>query len=60
MATALEPAFASGRPVWPQAGLALAEFEPDDPALAIACQRAGVRVISDRDLAFPLLETVPG
>lgn len=30
----------------------------DDPALKIAWPRAGVRIISDRDLAFPLLETV--
>ncbi len=50
MASALEPAFASGRPVWPLAGLALADFEPDDPALAIphgALQR-GVREAPER------------
>ena len=35
MASALEPAFASGRPVWPLAGKALADLEPDDPDLAI-------------------------
>lgn len=31
----------------------------DDPALAIAWPHAGARIISDRDLAFPLLEAVP-
>src|SRR5687767_1871987 len=35
MASALEPAFASGRPVWPLAGKALADLEPGDPDLAI-------------------------
>lgn len=35
MAPALEPAFASGGPVWPLAGMSRAAFEPDDPDLAI-------------------------
>ena len=30
----------------------------DDPALAIAWPRAGIRIISERDCAYPLLETV--
>ncbi len=35
MTPGLEPAFASGRPVWPLAATALARLEPDDPDLAI-------------------------
>jgi protein TonB len=35
MTRGLEPAFTPGRPVWPLAGMALADFEPDDPDLAI-------------------------
>jgi protein TonB len=35
MAHGLEPAFTPGRPIWPLAGKALADFEPDDPGLAI-------------------------
>lgn len=35
MAAGLEPAFTSGRPIWPLAGMSPADFEPDDPDLAI-------------------------
>ena len=50
MAPGLEPAFASGRPVWPLAGMALADFEPDDPDLAIphGALQNGIREAPER------------
>ena len=53
MATGLEPAFASGRPVWPMAGMALASLEPDDPDLAIphGALQNGVREAPERHFA---------
>lgn len=53
MATGLEPAFASGRPLWPMAGMALADLEPDDPDLAIphGALQNGVREAPERRFA---------
>jgi periplasmic protein TonB len=50
MASALEPAFASGPPVWPLAGKALADLEPDDPDLAIphGALQNGIREAPER------------
>src|SRR5690606_22611812 len=50
MAPGLEPAFAPGRPVWPLAGVAPGEFEPDDPDLAIphGALRNGLREAPER------------
>ena len=52
MASGLEPVFTSGRPVWPLAGMALAEFEPDDPDLAIphGALQNGIREAPERHL----------
>jgi len=53
MARGLEPAFAPGRQVWPLAGMTLADFEPDDPDLAIphGALQNGVREAPERYLA---------
>ena len=50
MAPGLEPAFTSGRPIWPLAGMALADFEPDDPDLAIphGALQNGIREAPER------------
>ena len=52
MTPGLEPAFASGQPVWPLAGMALADFEPDDPDLAIphGALQNGIREAPERFL----------
>lgn len=53
MATGLEPVFASGRPLWPMAGMALADLEPNDPELAIphGALQNGVREAPERRFA---------
>ncbi len=53
MASGLEPVFASARPVWPMAGRALAELEPDDPDLAIphGALQNGIREAPERYFA---------
>ncbi|MEP9389136.1 TonB family protein [Mesorhizobium sp. KR9-304] len=53
MAVGLEPAFASARPLWPLAGMAAADFEPDDPDLAIprGALQNGIREAPERYFA---------
>ena len=53
MAPGLEPAFAPGRSVWPLAGMASADFEPDDPDVAIphGALQNGRRDAPERHLA---------
>jgi protein TonB len=50
MASGLEPAFSSGRQVWPLAGRTLADLEPDDPGLAIphGALQNGIREAPER------------
>ena len=53
MASGLEPAFASDRQLWPLAGRTLADFEPDDPGLAIphGALQNGIREAPERHFA---------